>query len=68
MGPFSEERQLKRRASVLQLLQSDNLSEWAKDYWKLVYNRLAMDEGRYNARVVSVYSKLQNSGDWCEQN
>ena len=53
MGPFNEMRQLSRRGAVLQLLQQDNLSEWARNYWGTVYDTIAMNEQRYNARVVT---------------
>ena len=55
MGPYNEMRQLSRRGAVLQLLQQDNLSEWARDYWSLVYDTIAMDEERYNARVKTTF-------------
>ena len=40
MGPFNEMRQLSRRGAVLQLLQKNNI---------------AMDEERYNARVITTF-------------
>jgi len=56
MGPFNEMRQLSRRGAVLQLLQQDNLSEWARNYWGTVYDTIAMNEERYNARVVQTFN------------
>jgi len=55
MGPFSEMRQLSRRGAVLQILQQDNLSEWARNYWGTVYDTIAMNEERYNARVTTTF-------------
>ena len=55
MGPFNEMRQLSRRGAVLQILQQDNLSEWARNYWGTVYDTIAMNEQRYNARVVTTF-------------
>ena len=60
MGPYSEQKQLERRAAVLQLLQQNNLSEWARNYWGLVYDTIAMDEERYNSRVVGTYQEIRN--------
>ena len=60
MGPYSEQKQLERRAAVLQLLQQNNLSEWARNYWGLVYDTIAMDEERYNSRVVSTFQEIRN--------
>ena len=62
MGPFNEMRQLSRRGAVLQLLQKDNLSEWARNYWQKVYDTIAMNEERYNARVVQTF-KNSTSGE-----
>jgi hypothetical protein len=56
MGPFNEMRQLSRRGAVLQLLQKDNLSEWARNYWQKVYDTIVMNEERYNARVVQTFN------------
>jgi len=55
MGPFNEMRQLSRRGAVLQLLQKNNLSEWARNYWGTVYDTIAMDQERYNARVITTF-------------
>ena len=57
MGPFDEMRQLERRAAVLRVLQQNDLSAWARNYWGTVFDTIAMNEERYNARIVSVYSK-----------
>ncbi len=55
MMPFNEMTQLGRKATVERLLQQDNLSEWARNYWSLVFDTIAMNEQRYNARVYTVY-------------
>jgi hypothetical protein len=59
MGPFSEEKQLERKANVLAILQSDNLSEWARNYWGTVLDTIAMSEERYNTRVVTLYKNIE---------
>ena len=59
MGPFNEMRQLERKARVLALLQRNDLSAWARNYWGTVYDTIAMTEERYNARIVAAYSKLE---------
>jgi hypothetical protein len=59
MGPFSEEKQLERKAKVLAILQRDNLSEWARNYWGTVFDTIAMSEERYNARVVTLYKNIE---------
>ena len=55
MGPFNEERQLARKASVLRVLKQNDLSEWARNYWGRVFDTIAFDETRYNDRVVSTF-------------
>ena len=60
MGPFNEMKQLSRRGAVHQLLQQNNLSEWARNYWSTVYNTIAMTEDRYNARVVATFKNAQS--------
>ena len=66
MGPYSEQRQLERRAAVLQLLQRDDLTEWARNYWSTVYDTIAITEERYNARVVTLYTEIRKKAmrDW----
>ena len=59
MGPFNEMKQLERKARVLALLQRNDLSEWARNYWGTVYDTIAMTEERYNARVVSLYKDIK---------
>ena len=59
MGPFNEMRQLSRKGAVLQLLQQNNLSEWARNYWGTVYDTIAMNEEHYNARVVATFKNAK---------
>jgi hypothetical protein len=60
MGPYSELRQLERREQVLRLLEREDLSPWARNYWGTVLARLATSESRYNARVVALYTEMRN--------
>jgi len=66
MGPFNEMKQLERKARVLKLLQRNDLSPWARNYWGTVYDTIAMTEERYNARVVTLYTNIRKSqtGEW----
>jgi len=66
MGPFNEMKQLERKAKVLALLQRNDLSEWARNYWGTVFDTIAMTEERYNARVVTVWKNIrkQQTKDW----
>ena len=59
MGPFNEMRQLERKATVLALLQRNDLSAWARNYWGTVYDTIAMSEERYNSRVVALYKDIE---------
>lgn len=61
MGPFNEITQLERKAKVLALLQRNDLSEWARNYWGTVYDTIAMTEDRYNARVVNTWKEIRNN-------
>ena len=62
MGPFNEMKQLERKAKVLALLQSNNLSAWARNYWGTVFDTIALNEDRYNARVATFYKNFTPSG------
>jgi len=62
LGPFNEMKQLSRRGAVHQLLQQNNLSEWARNYWSTVYDTIAMTEDRYNARVVQTFKNATPGG------
>jgi len=33
------------------VLQQDNLSAWARNFWGNVFDTIAMDEEKYNTRV-----------------
>lgn len=59
MGPWNEDTQLARIAAVKRILANPNLSEWAQQHWASVLERLAHDEDRYNARVVTVYAEIE---------
>ena len=59
MGPWSEQRQLERLAAVSRLLEQQDLSDWARNYWSGVLNTIARDEARYNARVVSTWREIR---------
>jgi|TARA_R110000851_G_scaffold103524_1_gene220645 hypothetical protein len=58
MGPYNELTQWKRKATVLTLLQRDDLSAWARNYWGTVFDTIAVDEARYNNRVTETYKNL----------
>ena len=62
MGPFSQMKQLERKASVLRVLKQNNLSEWSRNYWGRVYDTIAMSEDRYNARVVTTFKNATPGG------
>jgi hypothetical protein len=66
MGPFNEMTQLERKARVLALLQRNDLSAWARNYWGTVFDTIAMTEERYNARVVTAWKNIrkQQTKDW----
>jgi hypothetical protein len=51
MLPFDEITQLERKATVHAVLQQDNLSAWARKFWSNVFDTIAMDEAKYDARV-----------------
>ena len=55
MCPFNEMRQFSRIGVVLQRLQQNDLSAWARNYWRTFYDTIAMDEERYNARVITTF-------------
>ena len=51
MMPFNEMTQLERKANVHTILQQDNLTPWARQFWGNVFDTIAMDETKYNTRV-----------------
>jgi hypothetical protein len=59
MGPWNELKQLERKARVLAILQQNDLSAWARNYWGTVFDTIATSEERYNARVVGFYNQVQ---------
>jgi hypothetical protein len=58
MGPFNEMKQLERKSQVLAVLQRNDLSAWARNYWGTVFDTIAMTEDRYNARVVQTFKNI----------
>ena len=50
---------MERKAAVLRVLQQNDLSAWARNYWGVVYDRITFDEDHYNARIVAAYGKLE---------
>ena len=60
MGPWSEERQLKRAAAVQRLLDNPNLNPEARRIWTNVQRGLSRSEAQYNARVVALYTQIRN--------
>jgi len=61
MGPFNEMKQLERKAQVLAVLQRNDLSAWARNYWGTVFDTIAMTEDRYNARVVKTFENIKST-------
>ena len=59
MGPFNEMKQLERKAKVLALLQRNDLSAWARNYWGTVFDTITLDEARYNNRVVELFKNVK---------
>lgn len=59
MGPFNEMKQLERKAAVLALLQRNDLSAWARNYWGTVFDTITLDEARYNNRVVALFKNIK---------
>lgn len=60
MGPYNEMTQLKRKAAVVRLLQRNDLSEWARNYWGTVCDTIANNENRYNARVAQTFKNARS--------
>ena len=51
MIAFDEMKQLERKAIVHAVLERDNLSAWARNFWGNVFDTIAMDEVKYNTRI-----------------
>jgi hypothetical protein len=51
MMPFDEMIQLGRKANVHAVLERDNLTPWARNFWGNVFDTIAMDERKYNTRA-----------------
>lgn len=67
MGPYSEERQFQRAASICRLLDQP-LPDETRAMWEMHLRNLARNETQYNYRVKEVYSKIQRKGiiQWAE--
>tara|TARA_Y200000002_G_scaffold85756_1_gene68270 strand:+ start:532 stop:744 length:213 start_codon:yes stop_codon:yes gene_type:complete len=62
MGPFSEEKQFQRAKAIEGLLERNpQLDDLTRAMWETKLKNLAMDEGRYNARVRAIFSGLTRS-------
>jgi len=60
MGPYSEEKQFQRATAIKRLLDNNpQLDPLYRNMWELKAKNLAMDEDRYNARAVAIFSKLK---------
>ena len=55
MGPYNFDQQLERAERVSELLEQDNLSDWARTFWLGILKNLAINEDQYNHRVVQLY-------------
>ena len=59
MGPYSEQKQIERAASIQRLLETTpNLSERTRCMWQKHLKDLAVSEEEYNARVKAIYSGM----------
>lgn len=72
LEPFNEMKQLERKAAVLAILQQDNLSAWARNYWGGVFDCIRTTEERYNAQQYQyTYFKnnaeINNDGDYYDE-
>ena len=55
MGPYSTERQQRRREVIASLLLNTNLSDDARLIWEQHLRNMALTETEYNRRVVEIY-------------
>ena len=72
LEPFNEMKQLERKAAVLAVLQQDNLSAWARNYWGVVFDTLHTTEERYNAQQYQYTNyknntEINNDGDYYDE-
>lgn len=56
MGPYSEEKQYKRAASIQRLVDNKSLSEDVRQLWRQKLIGLALTEDEYNRRVLEIYN------------
>ena len=60
MGPYSEEKQYQRAASIKRLRDTNpQLDELTREMWEQKARDIAMTEDRYNARVKAIFSNLK---------
>lgn len=59
---YDETVQLKRADSVMHVLSQDNLTDWAKWYWKGVLSRLAKSQAQvdYTFKNVKTEEVIKN--------
>ena len=60
MGPWSEDRQLKRAENIYKVLSNPNLPPEARRIWENHLANLAKSESQYNARVVKIWQDMRN--------
>jgi|CoawatStandDraft_6_1074263.scaffolds.fasta_scaffold50254_5 hypothetical protein len=51
--PYDEMTQLERKSNVFAILQQENLSKWALNYWGTVFETIATNKKQYDARIES---------------
>lgn len=60
MGPYSEERQLRRAAAIQRVLDQPDLNPEARRIWTNHLRGLSRSEEQYNARVKALYTEMRN--------
>jgi hypothetical protein len=65
LGPFSDERQVKRAEAICRVLAQD-LTEDARRIWEQHLRGLSRSEEQYNARVKMIWTGIRNkqTGGW----
>lgn len=58
MGPYSEQRQLER-ATTIQRILSQDLTDEARQMWTHHLRNLARSEAQYNHRVRELYTQVK---------
>ena len=72
LEPFNEMKQLERKAAVLAVLQRNNLSAWARNYWGIVFDTIRTTEARYNAQQYQYEyfknnTEINDNGDYYDE-